>query len=139
MYMTEDSWPPRRATVRGAYTNRPTSVPAAVLIVGSIIGLIVVLTLAGWAYHAWAVDREAEIRRGSLGNQDSARDAVLRMNTELADIDVQLADPDTTPEQKTTLQAQRDAISDRLCNEASEIRGTVERAVQEIMAREGCA
>lgn len=114
-----------RPTVRSTYRERPASVP---LMGGTAIGAFLLIAVLGSAtlmlslwWFKWRVNAEAEIRQDSFNRQALSQDQVVKLGGDLAEIDVQLAEPTLTPEQEAVLDAQRDAIAAELCTVAARV------------------
>lgn len=114
-----------RPTIRSTYRDRPASVP---LMGGTAVGAFILFAAIGTAllvlslwWFRWRVNAEAEIRQDSFNRQSLSQDQVVKLAGDLADIDVQLAEPTATPEQEAVLDAQREAIATELCGIAARI------------------
>ena len=104
-------------------------------ILGSVGGIIVValiivgLFFGGWWVYQYSISRSAEIRRNQFEIQKTDRDEMLRQAVQIEGIDVQLANPTLSDDQKAALKGQRQAMVTQLCNVASSITGTVSAAI----------
>ena len=103
---------------------------AALLVV---IGIIVGGYLGGWWLREDAVNREGDIRRNQFEVQETARDEVIRQATDIAMIDVDLANPELSDQQRAALEGQKRAMITQLCNVASDITGSVTPAVDSVL------
>lgn len=94
---------------------------------GAVIGVITLCLVvlggiifggweAGWWFRTADTNREAQVYQQSYGVQTSIGDALSRQITDISKIDVQLADPATSPDQKQMLQAQKQHEVDDACN-----------------------
>jgi hypothetical protein len=110
-------------------------VPLAGIVVAGFIALIVALTALGWWYHAYSVNREARIQRGSFNFQTTAQEQVVKLAADIATVDAQVADPTLSADQKAALRAQRKAIAANLCSTAGRITQP-EPAVAAIIGKE---
>lgn len=111
--------PQDRATVRSTYSDRPASFSLMGLGLAASLALIFVigtafLLMSLW-WFKWRVNAEAEIRQDSFNRQTLSQDQVVKLGSDLADIDVQLVEPSLTAEQKAVIGAQRDAVAEELC------------------------
>ncbi len=108
-----------RHTIRSTYDNRPASVPlfGVSTLAAALSALAVVVFIGGlsiwWFYVRTNVT--AEIRQDGFNFQQGQVDRVLALSAELADIDVTLADPETTDAQTGALNASREQIRRSLC------------------------
>lgn len=115
---------------------------AAVGVLATILGLLVLVGIViggyqlGWWLREQEVNRGAEIRRGSFEYQETRRDEVVRQAGMLSDLDSQISNPDLTNEQRVSLQAQRRAAARQLCNIAADLVGETTPEVQSIITRE---
>lgn len=105
-----------------------------VVIVGGLVAAAFVLMyLLNWWIFEDSVNREAEIRRDQFEIQETARDELVRQSVDLSELDVQIANPDLTDQQRAALEGQRTAIVRQICNVASDISGSVTPVVDEII------
>lgn len=112
------------------------------IVLASILSLILLVAIAvggylgGWWLKEDSVNRTQNIRRGSFEYQETRRDEIVRQASNLTDLDVALANPDLTAEQKGAIRAQREAARTQLCNIASDISGNVSPDVTSIVNEE---
>ena len=106
---------------------------AGVLVAGAVVA--VCAYLGGWWLQEDAENRRAEIRRDSFERQETLRDELLDQAADLTDLDVQLAHPDLTDDQRSALRGQREAMRTQLCSLAADITGdltpTINTAIEE--------
>lgn len=125
-----------RPTIRSAHQNRPTSYPLSGLTMAIIAAVLVGLFFLSWWMFEYRINREGEIRRDSFNFQETAREQVVDLNSDLATIDVQLAGPTITDEMAAALDAQRAAIADQMCDIAADITGETSFTVNQIIKKE---
>lgn len=92
--------------------------------IGGVLTVALVLTalfFGGWAIREYNVNRSADIRRDQFEVQETARDEVLRQAAQIEAIEVQLANPTLSDNQKAALEGQRKAMEIQLCNVAASI------------------
>lgn len=97
------------------------------------IGILVGGYLGGWWLREDAVNREGEIRRNQFEVQETARDEVIRQATGIAQIDVDLANPELSDQQRDALEGQKRAMITQLCNVASDITGSITPVVDSVL------
>lgn len=91
-----------------------------------IVGFVVVAALSvaawqiGWKVEEKNVDRRTEIGNDSLGRQQALTDQVLNEISTIRDIDTQQQTPEVI--------AQREAIVEQMCSNASKLTGRITMA-----------
>ena len=89
---------------------------------------IVVLTVLGLGILWVNKNVGARIQRDGFEYQETAREQVIDQYDDILRVDSQIADPDTTDEQRVALEAQRSAMVDQLCSIANKINGDAGQA-----------
>lgn len=96
---------------------------AALVGIVAVAALLVGLYLGTWWLREDSVNRDAEIRRDSFERQETLRDELLDQAADLGDLDVQLANPSLSDDQRDALRGQREAMRRQLCSLAADITG----------------
>lgn len=114
-----------RTTIRGSARSAHAKASVPAMLGGALLSaaLLAALVVGGWQYREYRVNRSAEIRRNGFEFQESIRDALVDQADDLAAIDAQLADPNTTQAQADALTAQRSAMATQLCSLAADLNG----------------
>lgn len=90
---------------------------AAVLVAGIIFGG----WEAGWWFTAQNANRDSHVRRTTYGYQQTLRDQITKGIGDVLDVDRQLTQ--ATGDNATALTAQRRAMANQVCNEATQVTG----------------
>jgi len=93
---------------------------AAVVIVGIAVGGY----LGGWWLKEDATNRNTGIANESVARQSALQDELIKLNEEIADIDVQIGYADQDQAQRLT--AQKEAMQERFCTAFGKFNQTME-------------
>lgn len=107
--------------------------------VGVVILLALIVVggyLGGWWLQKDTINRQNRIDRHSYEVQQTYREKVIDAANTVADIDVQIADPSVTQEQKDALEAQRRAVVTQGCDNEQRISGERPSQVAEFASKE---
>lgn len=107
----------------------------AVIIIGLIFGIHALWT-GSWALARANANQQAHLNRNQWGYQQTLREQVTKDIATIKSIDVQITQ--TSGAESAALQAQRIAIVDQMCHEATQIQGDPLPATQAAFVSQNC-
>ena len=111
----------RNKNQRGDVLGGFLSTVAFIVVVALLVGLAFLGRSFGWWLRTDNANREAKLIRHGFEVQQDYRDLLVRDVSDLQTVDVQLADPSISPEQKVVILAQKSGMIKLFCLHGSKV------------------